>query len=489
MSTLYASYSLVSEGERRCLAISLHDPSSDVPAGDRLRQLHEAADSWMEQHQEISLRTDLSDAPPENSVSVGLPEYLHAGGKVNGRRLQRHLGQLLTSGSLHRYAIRPGAPVEGADLVGREGLVTSILDLLGSGSCHLRAPRRYGKTSVLRRVEQKLMARRTPTVLVDLSPGRSPRWFFVTVASAVMDRPHTRQVAASLDELSAWPQHDCTPAARAAACKELASRISANPWRFGHYLLATLADAGVVLLLDELSVFLRAALSKQRSEAESLLLLLAELRRQQQLRMVLSGSAGLTSYVAFSGLTIHLQDVTPLDLPPLAREDAAGLSEELIYTTGSLPTPDAAEQVLAEVGEPVPYFVHALVNETCGSGRMETVNAALVRDAYRNRLLGPVGNFFFKLYRLRNQPYPAALLPAAASLLNELASHDDGCPLSELERAFIATAPDEHSGGLRLLLACLEEDYDLVESDGRWLMRCKVLRDRWSLSEAWLTGE
>ncbi len=37
------------------------------------------------------------------------------------------------------------------------------------------------------------------------------------------------------------------------------------------------------------------------------------------------------------------------------------------------------------------------------------------------------------------------------------------------------------------LITCLEEDYDLVKSEGSYRMRSKVLADRWRLGEPWLT--
>ena len=66
-----------------------------------------------------------------------------------------------------------------------------------------------------------------------------------------------------------------------------------------------------------------------------------------------------------------------------------------------------------------------------------------------------------------------------------IAREADGAPLSALSQRF----DQEGAGDVAFdsLLACLQEDFDLVEEADRMRMRCRPLRDRWALQEGWLT--
>ena len=81
---------------------------------------------------------------------------------------------------------------------------------------------------------------------------------------------------------------------------------------------------------------------------------------------------------------------------------------------------------------------------------------------------------------------PKDMKPAATRMLKAIVSSRNGAAEKAMRRACGPAAMDRVQ--FNALLACLQEDYDLVFRDGKWLMRSKVLRDRWALSEAWLTS-
>jgi uncharacterized protein len=487
---LYLSYFADRDGGTRWgISIHLEDGGFGRPAHDRLRDLHAAADAWRGDFPNVFLRSDLGVEPEPRCRRTSLSAYLYSSGAVNGARLGRHLTMLHETGSVHRYTVRPGAPVEGADLVGRGERTADLLRITSTGSCHLRAPRRYGKTSLLRHLAKILSAAGRPCLFADISSGHTAVWFLVTVARGAMESSACRPMVESLPELTRWPEPAASPIEKSRAFAQLRERIDPNPWSFGKRLLEALGQAEAVLLLDEFSVFLREANARNREEARDLADLLASSRRSgAPARQVLAGSAGLTSYLRFHELEGSFSDLSPLDLPPLAETEAALLVEELLYGENQTPSPEVVARILKVVGEPVPYFLHMLVNavlEETVSGAPVTVDE--VDRAYNERVLGTSGNELFKSYSLQGRPYPGDLRTAASRLLAELARRPEGATGDQLEKIFARHAPSDFQDGFGSLLSCLEEDYDLVERDGRWLMRCKVLRDRWALREPWLT--
>jgi hypothetical protein len=470
------------------LSVVLHDPHGRPPH-ELLRQLYEVVNAWRTNHPEARLRTASGDSLPQ-TVTEELASYLYATGEINGARLSRHLDMLLELGSLHRFGLRPGAPVEGRDLIGRKEAGEKLIQYLAADrSVHLAAPRRYGKSSLLRFVNQRLNQEGRPCVMVDLSSGTSATWFFVTLALGAMECAGCRAALEQLPELKGWPAPGARPIARSDAGKELARKLGDAPWSFGKRLLDAIAEARGVLILDEFSVFLRAAVQQHPDEAQQVAARLAAARSEAP--QVLAGSAGLSSYIAFHKLGGEFGDLQMLELPPLDRGWGEMLAEELFYGADHPPTAEAVAATIDEVGEVVPYFVHVLVDAVCTAHQPGApLDRRLVELAYADRVLGPWGNHVFKAYRLGAQPYPSELRLAAARLLGLVAGSADGASREALKEAFDKIAPSvQEPQVLESLLGCLAEDYDLVEQEGRWRMRCKVIRERWALNEAWLTED
>ena len=91
--------------------------------------------------------------------------------------------------------------------------------------------------------------------------------------------------------------------------------------------------------------------------------MLADLRvRQQPLVQVSAGSEGLSSDMRFHAMTAHFDDLRNIQLPPLGTDDGLVLAEELCNGTRRRPTQRAVQAIIEEVGEPVPFFIHVLVD-------------------------------------------------------------------------------------------------------------------------------
>jgi hypothetical protein len=488
---LYLTF-LADETSRRW-GLSIHlDPGSYQGTDSAwLRGLHAAADVWREQHPDVFLRSDLTVEAERGFHRAPLPHYLYSSGDVNQNRLVRHLSMLRGMGGIHRFSIRPGAVAEGQDLVGRESTVDRLLGLLETGSGHLRAPRRYGKSSVLRRLATELADRGQACVSLEVSNSRTVSAFLLVLARAAVETPACRTALASIPELSNWPDAGAGPIERNEAIRRLQARIESSPWSFAGRLLDALGTLRSVLLIDEFSIFLRAATVRAPEEARQLIDLLARSRRSDQpTRQIFAGSAGLSSYIRFHKLGSAFEDLVAVDLPPLDTTGAAMLAEELLYTEGLTPCPEVVDKILEMVGDPIPYFVHALAGALAEEApSREPISPEMVNLAYSRRILGDRGQTIFRIYRLSDQPYPAPLRRAAAGMLREIVRSPLGAEKTALRQIFTESTEPGEVEQFESLLSCLQEDYDLVPSDGRWRMRGKVMRDRWSLAEAWLTED
>ncbi len=491
MNPLFVTYALETSDSDpdRALTIRLQQREGETtPTHELLSGLHKAMGVWDEAHPEVFVSSDLGIGPPDGAVHGELSDYLYADGAINKNRLGRHLTMLLDWGRLHTFSLRPGSPVEGRDLAGRSATLTAMQQRLVAGSVHLSAPRRYGKTSILRQLKKEFSDAGRACIYIDVSPCSSAQWFLVTVVQEAMKEHLCRPALLELPELSEWPEPGAAARQTTLAGRRLKQSMG-NVRNVGRRIVDALGTAGAILLVDEFSVFLRGTLQGDPVEAGMISEILKGARQgSSPTCQVLAGSAGLSSFIRFQGLAGLFDDLHSEPLGPLAEQDAVVLIEELLYGSGQAPTPEIVSQVLTEVGAPIPYFLHVLVDaiRDQGTGRGQ-LDAEAVRRAYEEGVLSPRGNSCFREYRLVNQPYPTDLLQAAGDMLLELAQHGDGLPEERLREIFAKSGSGVE--GFQNLLACLQEDYDLVERAGGWVMRSKVLRDRWAQDEPWLTGE
>ncbi|MBI4699693.1 MAG: hypothetical protein HY744_00770 [Deltaproteobacteria bacterium] len=438
------------------------------------------------------LRTRLVPAPAAGAPVRPVTDYLWGDGAMNGERLRRHLTAVAAGQRPHRFTLRTGVPAEGCDLVGRQGVVADACALLSGGkSLHLMAPRRYGKTSLLRAIAEELRRRQRPVVLLEVeSLDRIGTLAVQLAAQALRDGVDSLRV---LPGLGAWPPADAAPSAVMSARDGLLEQIRPRPEAFLAEVAGGLADAGAAVLLDEFSRFLFGALAGDERELRRGL---ARLRGGREggrgPDLVVAGSSGLRKLIAWHDLEAALGDLEPLALEPLSPQEAAVLVEELFYGHDRPPTQQGVHAVLDAVGVPIPYFLQALVHHALAEhareiipsvGPAPPVTPATVDRAYRRRLLDAEGNEFFRPFRLRERGYPDALRPAAAAVLARLAVATGLVSRDRLR----AACPGASDAQFETLLAWLHEDYDVGAEGAELFLRSKVLRERWALREAWLT--
>ncbi len=416
----------------------------------------------------VRIRTPIQ-RPTEGVRTI--EDYLWADGTLNLERFARHLRQLQGGSPIHHF--RPRTHVAaGPDLVDREGKLAELTDLLQRGSCHLRAPRRYGKTSLLRRLAEELPA----ALRVDLSEVDGLR----ELAAKLLREALRVQAAASAlrrvrPALALWGEAGVGSAAQEATIRALTQ--SGDDFGLVEELLGALADAGVVLLLDEFSLFLRGLENRSPVRLAPFLDACSALRTRDErpLRWVVAGSTGLSGYVRLMGLEQHLADLTAVDVPPLSGAPARILVEELLYGAGKQPASDVPDALVERVGESAPYFLHALASEAIDEvGARRAVTVDDIERAYQQRLLGSAGGEYFKPFRVDGRPYPDALRRVAAGILRAIARSRGPLPGAEIAARY--GVPSEH---IDSWMTCLEEDYDLVREETGWRMRSPVLAERW----------
>lgn len=475
-------------GNESGLAVRI-SPEEGLLPGGRIKSLTEASRKLSLDKNE-RLRTDMLVDNPGRYETKELSEYLWSDGTFNPERFIRHLNCYRQGKKPHLFQPRVGITVVmEEEFIGREKpLAALIANISNQKSSHLRAPRRYGKSSLMGRLEMQL----PHAVMMELSDIGHLSGFLKRLIERSIRYEKSRNCLFSLPEYRSFPdasQSKTNPQVFNNAFHELMkSHMNTSAIiRLLRQTMTALADSGIILLIDEFSLFLREMKENDEEALKDFLELyhLLRTRPKNPLVSVFAGSSGLSTFILLFGMHALFDDLVPVDVTPITFIEAKLLSEELFYGMGKIPSPSSIERLVALTGgdETVPYFVHALAHYTAEqTGLKREISVSDVESAYYDRLLGPSGNVCFRDFILREKGYPGDYREGASKILKKL-SRLAPSPLSEEELKKLC----KENCDFMKLMTCLEEDYDLVHEKEGWRMRSTVIADRWRLGEPWLT--
>lgn len=385
-----------------------------------------------------------------------------------------------------------GQIVRGTDFFDREKLMTDLWRYLPAESVELVAPRRFGKSSVMRRLSDDPQ-NGCLVVYTDCQGFASEAQFFsrlfadICIASGsgrlllIADRARTA-VGGAIDKFRTlgiagfkFDLNDSKPDSP----EERMERVRAA---------LELTRRPAVLILDEFSVMLSNFL-KAGVPREQVVAFLAQLRKLRlsescRVAMVIGGSMSLEYWLRQLNASGLMNDVRRVVLPAFDTDTATRFLSALFTSEGLSLETGAVQAVLGRLDPAVPYWLTAMVWLLEQSpGRVRAISVADVGDAYDNRLLGTEGRHYFEPFAERLRRDRPEFERPILRLLTELArsSADGGMTKPEMRELF------EHELGASIgaefdsTLADLESEFYLVvdEARTRYLFGLRVLRDWW----------
>ncbi|WP_342686245.1 MULTISPECIES: hypothetical protein [unclassified Methanoculleus] len=388
-----------------------------------------------------------------------------------------------------------GSPATGDDFIDRERETAFILDTIEKDHVMLVAPRRFGKTSIMRNVERRLESRHRPCVFLEVESVNSPGEFITDLITALVEcegaSRKTRFFSAlgrafalvqeSIDEIE-------TPAFRAKLRSRLRAEFS-DDWHekakkideiFGEI------NGPVCIILDEFPVAI------QNMEEEDARKFLHWFRRLRQVspgvRFIIGGSVSIDHVVYPVGGTPVINDFRRVNIGGFEENVALSVVERVFQEEGWAYSPATGRAVLDCVGEPcIPYFLmivlSGLKEEADVSGG--TPSPALVDRVYNKRVLGSEGRHYFEHYSRRLQiTYSGQEAKAARAILSRV-SAAGSLSAGIAYEIFRQSTGSGSEDAFRALLAQLNHDF-YVASDTPSELRfySKMLRDWWRIYHA-----
>lgn len=392
-----------------------------------------------------------------------------------------------------RLAQEVGNWVSGERFWDREHEIATLTRLLREGAhVSLVAPRRVGKTSLMRELARRLDGEFT-CLHVDLQVCSTPE--DVVVELSLATRRHRslwsrtmevfRNVLSDVESLSA---------------DTIALRVRdgvAGDWRAkGNRLLEELAssDGALAVFVDELPILVNRLLRGPNHEvdpqgiarADSFLSWLrgATIRHRAAIRFVVAGSIGLEPVLRQGRLSATLNTFTPFELEPWDAETARGCLHALANHYGLLLEELASQRVVARLGCCVPHHVQLFWSHLHDDARRRRATAIDTDDVdrvYRRRMLSSRGHVelshFEDRLRLvlgpRDWPFASDLLTEAA-VAGTLTAASARRIADDFRQDGISGASD-----LRNVLGILEHDGYLRPVEDGFCFVSTLVRDWW----------
>lgn len=379
-----------------------------------------------------------------------------------------------------------GSPVEGEDFFDRKSESRQMWRRLESDSLLLLAPRRIGKTSLMRELcaeagqhqfnafalsfaacaDELACVRELSKALADAAPKQ-----IVNMQKAL------KSLLPNLKSLKFGPLGIELSAAEQPDWRTLGEALTRSIGELeGRWLIA----------VDEVPVFLLGLLKRDDGLARvrGFLYWWRDLRQQhhQNIRWILAGSIGLDTVAARHGIGDTVNDLIPTPLGAFDKATADRFLSALAAGADIQLSPATRKAMISAIGWPVPYYLQILFAELQervddGAKPGPKLVEQLVED-----LLGPTHKAYFDYWRQRlTDELGSPEDSQAIRLLDHCARDPAGASRDTLSQALAKAiqAPEARETRLRYLLDVLESDGYLVEIDGRWRFRLGLLRRYW----------
>jgi hypothetical protein len=325
------------------------------------------------------------------------------------------------------------------ELYGRDEFISGVWRTLEADNVLLLAPRRFGKTGVMRHLVKQPTDGFLP-VYLDVEDVYEPADFVWRVAKELFANERLRsilRVAKGLPRaIQRWFAETFDELEFEGAKVKFKDAIS-DSWQIAAKRLIVEmnnCDFTVVFIFDEFPAMLDNLCCASPDPAREILSWFRAIRLQQKqqlrrFRFVVGGSTGIDLVVRRLDVGEKLNDFKRMYLPPLEMKDAFKLATDLATTNEIGVDEKAIGRILKHIGPPVPYFIHVFFAQLgqLSPRQRERVTINTVDRVYVERILGPTCKQYFGHYEQRLGRHGDGRRRAARAILTTVANANGGC--------------------------------------------------------------
>lgn len=382
-----------------------------------------------------------------------------------------------------------GNPVTGDDFFDREKEQALIWRKLERDHILLLAPRRIGKTSLMRRLCDTAKAYSFQATMASFAPCNDEMDCVRELVKAVSkDKQVSKQFLEKFNKALAHIKGVKISVFGVGGGIELSDDEQPDWREVGEALAGTLAELDGLWLLcvDELPVFVLKLLAEEngRERIRSFLYWFRDLRQNyhEHVRWILAGSIGMDTVASRLGLGDTINDLDPFPLGAFS-EDTADRFLACLAQSYELHLSDTVRRYMIQrIGWPVPYYLQLLFDKLVISRDKDIHPDKAAVDKAFEELLSPTYKIHFDYWRQRlHEELGSPDDNHALQLLNASCRDQAGASKAVFNQILRERIPeqDNREETLRYLLDVLENDGYLVKTGDRYHFRLEWLREYW----------
>ncbi|KAF5415336.1 MAG: hypothetical protein C5S48_05935 [Candidatus Methanogaster sp.] len=388
-----------------------------------------------------------------------------------------------------------GNPAIGDDFIDREKEIDQILSALEKDSVLLIAPRRFGKTSIMRRLEKELLSRDELCVFIEVEDIDSPQRFLSEMVMALLGGERIRRKAkirSTFEKSFNWFKENIEEVGvyvfRAKLRRNIEEDLKEDWTEKARLIFEIINDfeSNVYFIVDEFPIAIK---NMDSEDAEKFLHWFRKLRQiSENLRFIVGGSVSIDRVVRDVGGVSVINDFKRVRVGGFRKEVATNVIEKVFREKEWKYTESIGDKILNCVGEAcIPYFIAIMLSaiEEEYVSRDVEINEGLIEDIYNFYILGSEGKHYFEHYSQRLRIFytgMAGMEEKAARAILRRVSSEDYYPFDLAFGIFKQeTNVDDHERFMDLI-ADLENDFYIENDSPKGLtFYSNMLRDWWRL--------
>ncbi|RJP42540.1 MAG: hypothetical protein C4548_08165 [Desulfobacteraceae bacterium] len=381
-----------------------------------------------------------------------------------------------------------GAMAVGSGFYDREDAIKNIWEMLRKGKSILfRAPRRFGKTSLLNHVSRN-PADGWRVCFVDLEGGDSSEKFVEKILTAMLARESFDPYLP--EHLSGDRIYSKTEGEQLAVLRRERQLIRDNWKQYAEKLFSQMEhlpeDTRFLFILDEISFLIEDMLERTPETEKNISELLNWFyyfrKGLKKIRFVLSGSEHLPTFLSAFRIDGHLDDLEKAHLGLFDTETADEFIFLVLAGQKIVTSKSEIDLIRTLIGKPIPYFLHLFLDAICRTCKeKKSLSSNEIESIYFHHLLGSESKRYFESITKqldRYQRYGSRTTAGAKSILDKLAQSENPVETKELESIWRQTTGD--SERFNIMLDIMQDDFYLSKDRNQHIsIDSKLIKDWW----------
>jgi uncharacterized protein len=380
-----------------------------------------------------------------------------------------------------------GAVAKGGDFFDRLRETERFWRDLDTDNLLLLAPRRVGKTSLMRKMGEDATQHGFTILFVDVSDCSDELYFIQRLYDAILNTDPGDRVWNQIQDSWLGKIIGRVQKVGGAGFSLEFRPDGAAAWtRLGEEFTGVVSklEGRWLIQIDELPVFILKLLGQgeagDRARVREFLYWMRRIRLQHaDIRWMLAGSIGLDTVTARLNIADAINDLRIVNLGAFDTTTANALLQALCAAYKVQAGEAVRAHIVRRTGWPTPYYLQLIFKElrdVKGEVNEQHVDGAI------DELLGHHNRTYFDYWRQRlYDELGRTDAEHAMTLLHVCCRSHEGASRSALNLALAAAIPDAAARGdrLRYLLDVFQSDGYLIEIESRWRFLSPLLREYW----------